>query len=207
MKRIISLCLITAVLAAVLTACGGELDVDRNTVYVQKKGGIVEATVEPFEKGYYDQAELESYVKERVAAYALEHEEKSVEMDKFEVADGIATLYIKYAGYADYAEFNGVKMFAGTVPQARAAGYDFDTEFLAVEDGVLGDTVDSGIVLADDTYKAVILSTKADVKVDGKILFVSSKYTQIAAKDTVSITLLEDAMDGEELSLTYIIYK
>ena len=190
MKRLIGLCLIAAVLAAVLTACGGELDADRNTVYVQKKGKITEATVEPFDKGYYNQEELEAYVRERVENYAAEHGEKSVEMDKFEVADGVATLHINYAGYQDYADFNGVKMFAGTVPQALAAGFDFNTEFLA-----------------DDTYKAVILSTKADVKVDGTVLFVSSKYTGIAAKDTVSISLPEDAMDGEELALTYIIYK
>lgn len=207
MKRLIGLCLIAAVLAAVLTACGGELDAGRNTVYVQKKGKITEATVEPFDKGYYNQEELEAYVRERVENYAAEHGEKSVEMDKFEVADGVATLHINYAGYQDYADFNGVKMFAGTVPQALAAGFDFNTEFLEVEDGVLGDVVDSGIVLADDTYKAVILSTKADVKVDGTVLFVSSKYTGIAAKDTVSISLPEDAMDGEELALTYIIYK
>lgn len=207
MKRIISLGLIAAALAVVLTACGRDLNVDRNTVYVQKKGKIMEVTVEPFDKGYYSQEELEAYVNERVEAYAADHGEKSVKMDKFEVEDGTATLHIEYEGYEDYANFNGVRMFAGTVPQALAAGYDFDTDFLAVEGGVLGETADPVTVMSNDKYKTVILSAKEDVKVDGTVVYVSSKYTSIAAKDTVSISLPEDAMDGEELSLTYIIYE
>ncbi len=206
MKRNITLCLMTVLMAAALAGCGANLDVDKNTVYVQKKGGIIEATVEPFDKDYYRQEELEAYVNERVERYVADHDEESVEVDKFEVENGVATLHIKYAGYEDYAGFNGVKMFVGTVPQALAAGYDFDLDFLAVEDGVLGEKADAKTV-TDSDYKVVILSTKSDVKVDGTVQYVSEKYTSMAAKDTVSITLPEDAMDGEELALTYIIYK
>ena len=50
MKRNITLCLMTVLMAAALAGCGANLDVDKNTVYVQKKGGIIEATVEPFDK-------------------------------------------------------------------------------------------------------------------------------------------------------------
>lgn len=206
MKKI-SLFLITILALLSLTACGDSLKVDENTVYVKKNGKIIGAAVESFDKDYYDAAELEAYVNERVENYVSSHEEKSVKVDEFSVENGIAQLYMKYDSFEDYAEFNEVQMYTGTVPQAMAAGYDFSVDFLKVEDGELGSSVNRDAIFEDSKYRVVILSEKVDVKVDGTVLFVSSDYTGISAKDTVSIRLPEDAMDGEELSLTYIVYK
>ena len=180
---------------------------DQNTIYVQKKGKIISAIVQKFDKDYYDAEELNAYVNERVEAYVSTHEKDSVKVEEFSVEEGVARLNVQYAGYADYAALNEVELFAGTVPQALAEGYDFNDEFVKVEDGALGAkaTKDEIIALAD--YKVVILSEKLDVKVDGTIAYASAANTSLSAKDTVSITMPEDAMDGEELSLTYIIYK
>jgi hypothetical protein len=59
----------------------------------------------------------------------------------------------------------------------------------------------------DTDYKVVVLSEKVDVKVDGTIRYVSSQYTTIKAKDTVSIQLPEEAEDGEESALVYVVYE
>ena len=210
MKKKISLFLITLLSLMCLTACGDSLKVDKNTIYVKKNGKIIGASVETFDKNYYDAEELETYIEEQVDEYLSNHEKKSVKVDKFSVEEGIAKLNIKYAGYEDYAEFNGVEMFVGTVPQAMAAGYNFDDTFLKVEDGKLGSSLgrDELIEASEDSkYKVVILSEKVDVKVKGTVLYVSEDYTSLAAKDMVSIALTEDALDGEELKLTYIVYK
>lgn len=207
MRKGMSLFLVMILSMMLLTACGGALTVDNNTVYVQKKGKITGATVENFDKDYYDAEELEAYVNERVASYTSEHGEKSVKVDQFSVEEGVAKLNIKYAGYEDYARFNEVEIFSGTVPQAMAAGYDFSGTFLKAEDGRLSGSADKEEVTADDDYKVVILNEKVDVKVDGTILYASADYTSLAAKDTVSIVLPEESQDGEELALTYIIYK
>ncbi len=206
MKRYMSLLLIGVLLLS-LAACGKPLKVDQNTIYVQKKGKIISAIVQKFDKDYYDAEELNAYVNERVEAYVSTHEKDSVKVEEFSVEEGVARLNVQYAGYADYAALNEVELFAGTVPQALAEGYDFNDEFVKVEDGALGAkaTKDEIIALAD--YKVVILSEKLDVKVDGTIAYASAANTSLSAKDTVSITMPEDAMDGEELSLTYIIYK
>ena len=206
MKKNIGLFLMAVLLLSTLTSCGA-LKVDENTVYVQKKGKIIGASVESFDKEYYSEEELEEYVNQRVEDYAESHGKKIVKMDRFSVEDGVARLNIKYAGYEDYAEFNGVELFAGTVVQAMAAGYDFEDEFLTVTDGKLGESADKDTVTADDSYKVVILNEKVNVKVDGTVLYVSAKYTSMAGEDTVAIALPEDAVDGEELALTYIIYK
>lgn len=207
MKKCTGLLLITVLAMLFLTACGGKLEVDESTVYIQKKGKVIGASVEDFDKDYYNAEELEEYVNRRVDDYNEGHDDKSVEVDTFSVEEGVAKLHIRYAGYEDYAAFNEVEMFSGTVPQAMAAGYTFDEEFLEVAEGRLGEAADKSDVTASDDYKVVILSEKVNVKVDGTVLFVSSKYTSILDKDTVSISLPEDAVDGEELALSYIIYK
>lgn len=207
MKKHISLFLAFILALMTLTACGGKVDADENTVYVSKKGKITGISVEKFDKDYYDAKELEDYVNQRVEDYLSGHEEKSVEVDTFSVEEGIAKLHIEYAGYEDYAAFNEVEMFVGTVPQAMAAGYDFDEEFLTVTDGQLGDTVDKDWVTADDKCKVVILSEKVNVKVDGTLAYVSKGYAGVKDKSTAAIQLPEDAVDGEELALVYVIYR
>ena len=208
MKKRLCACLAMVLVLVSLTACGSSLEVNRNTIYVQKKGNIIGASVvDNFSKDYYDAEELENYVEERVDAYAAQHGDKSAKVDEFSVEENVAKLYIKYAGYEDYAALNEVTLFVGTVPQAMAAGYDFEEEFLAVEDGKLGRSAGKDEVISGAEYKVVILSEKIDVKVDGSILYASADYTSLAAKDTVSITLPEDAPDGAHLSLTYVIYK
>ena len=97
-------------------------------------------------------------------------------------------------------------LFSGTVPQALAEGYDFDTKFTAVEDGKAAGSTDKKTIVDLDA-KVIVLSEKVDVKVDGTVQYVSSQYTTIKGKDTVSIQLPEEVEDGEESSLVYIIYQ
>ena len=207
MKKSIGLLLMAVLALTVLMGCGSSLKVDENTVYVQKKGRVIGASVETFDKDYYSQEELEEYVNQRVEDYTESNEKNSVKMDSFSVEEGVAKLNIRYAGYEDYAEFNNIEMFAGSVLQAMAAGYDFEDEFLTVTDGEMGESVGKDTVTADEEYKVVILNEKVNVKVDGTVAYVSADYTSMAAEDTVAIALPEDAKDGEELALTYIIYK
>ena len=206
MKKMISISLVCIMIAGLLTACGDSLDVDCNTVYVQKKGTVIGASIGKLDKDYYDEDELEEFIDEKVEAYQEEHDKDSVKVSDFSVKDGVAELSMKYAGYEEYQEFNDVTLFAGTVPQALAAGYDFDIKFTSVKDGKAGDEVDSSKIKESD-YKVIILSEKIDVKVDGTVKYMSADYTSVKADDTVSIKLPEDAEDGADLSLVYIVYE
>lgn len=206
MKKFISISLVILVLAGLLTGCGKSLEADRDTVYIQKKGNVVSAAIADFDKDYYDEEELKKYVDERVADYQEQHGEDSVSIDKFSVEEGVAKLYINYKGYEEYQDFNEVTLFSGTVPQALAEGFDFNTEFTEIKGGEAAGTV-SKDKITDTDAKVIILSEKVDVKVDGTIQYVSSQYTTIKAKDTVSIQLPEDAADGEESTLVYVVYQ
>ncbi|MCI9446907.1 MAG: hypothetical protein HFH36_05865 [Lachnospiraceae bacterium] len=206
MKKIISISLVCLLIAGLFSACGDALVADRDTVYVQKKGKVVCAAISEFDKDYYDEEELKSYVEERVQAYQGENGKDSVEIDEFTVEDKVAKLYMKYKDCESYQDFNEVTLFSGTVPQALAAGFKFDTEFTKVEDGKANGSVDSTTVM-DSDCKVVILSEKIDVKVDGAVQYISSEYTTIKSKDTVSIEVPEEEKDGAEMSLVYVVYK
>ena len=78
--------------------------------------------------------------------------------------------------------------------------------FTEIKDGEAAGSVKKDAV-ADLDAKVIILSEKVDVKVDGAIQYVSSRYTTMKAKDTVSIQLPEEAEDGEESALVYVIYE
>ncbi len=206
MKKLFSICLVCLAIAGLLTGCGKSLEADRDTVYVQKKGSVTSAAIADFDKDYYDEEELKKYVDERVADYQEQHGEDSVSIDKFSVEEGVAKLYINYKGYEEYQDFNEVTLFSGTVPQALAERFDFNTEFTEIKGGEAAGTV-SKDKITDTDAKVIILSEKVDVKVDGTIQYVSSQYTTIKAKDTVSIQLPEDAADGEESTLVYVVYQ
>lgn len=206
MKKLFSISLACLIMAGLLLGCGKSLEADRDTVYVQKKGTVVSAAIADFDKDYYDEEELKKYVDERVADYQEQHGEDSVSIDKFSVEEGVAKLYINYKGYEEYQDFNEVTLFSGTVPQALAEGFDFNTEFTEIKGGEAAGTV-SKDKITDTDAKVIILSEKVDVKVDGTIQYVSSQYTTIKAKDTVSIQLPEDAADGEESTLVYVVYQ
>lgn len=199
-------CLACLLLAGMLAGCGKPLEVERDTVYVQKKGTVVGAAVSELDKDYYDEEELKQYVESRVAEYQKEHGEKSVEIDRFSVEEGIAKLYIKYAGCEDYGAFNEVTLFSGTIPQALVEGFDFDADFKEIKDGKLAGDVESSAIMDMDA-KVVVLSEKVDVKVDGKVRYVSSDYAAVSGEDTVSLQVPEDAEDGSESSLVYVVYE
>ncbi len=199
-------CLICLLLAGTLAGCGKPLEVERDTVYIQKKGAVVGAAIANLDKDYYDEDELKKYVDSRVGEYQKGHGEDSVEVDRFSVEGGVAKLYINYASCKDYQDFNEVTLFSGTIPQSLVEGFDFNAGFKEIKEGKLAGDVDNKSVMDMDA-KVVVISEKVDVKVDGTIRYVSADYATVSGKDTVSLRLPEDAGDGEEASLVYVVYE
>ena len=56
-------------MSVLLGACGAKLDVQENTIALQKSGKVLEAAVESFDQSYYDEEELNTYVQKAVEAY------------------------------------------------------------------------------------------------------------------------------------------
>ena len=187
-------------------------DPDTNTVYIGKDGSVTEAAVEAFDKDYYKQEELESFIQDEIAEYEKTHEEKQVKLESFTVEEGTAKLLMDYESYQDYQDFNGRELFAGTVVQAIAAGYSFNTDFLPVEDGKIAgeadtestespaDAVSGSEVTKNEDYRVVVINEDTDVVVKGSIKYVSAGSVTLKDKKTASVQTVNEGV-------SYIVYK
>jgi hypothetical protein len=174
--------------------CGSKFSADQDTVYIQKKGAIKGANVADFDKDYYDETELSDFITETVDSYVAKAGQGTVEIQEFAVENQRAHVYLNYASAEDYADFNGVTFYAGTVLEAEAAAYEMPDDFTAVTD-------------KDTTWdalgnKIVIIGQQTSVRVDGTILFVSGNV-EVSGKNTADVTY--DALD-DAAEPAYIIY-
>ena len=195
MRKAVQIGLVSALMVTLLTGCGADFSADKDTVYIQKKGTIKGANVADFDKEYYDETELSDFIKETVDTYVEQAGEGTVEIQEFAVSDGVAHVYLNYAGAEDYAQFNGVKFYEGTVLDAKAEGYEIPDAFTSVTDDET--TWDA------EGNKIVIIGQQTQVKVDGTILFVSANAS-VTGKNTADVSY--DILD-EEAQPAYIVYK
>ena len=183
MKRLGCIGLTIMICAGMLAGCGSSLEADTNTVYVSKHGKVVSMDVEQLDQSYYDETELKEFVDSAVDEYNTENGKNSVKVDDLTVAK----LRMDYETVDDYTAFNGVELYEGKIVQALAAGYDFDTDFAGVDKDGSVTGVTRGDILAQEDLKVVIIKANTDVKIDGKILYVSCDNVTVTGKDSVSI--------------------
>lgn len=222
MKKVCSICLVILMIS-LISGCATKFP-DTDTVYIQKDGEISEASVESFDKKYYSQDELESYIKDEISDYKKSHDGGSVKMTSFKMDGKKAKLMMKYDGYQSYSDFNGKKLFTGTVVQAIAAGYKFNVNFVKVEDGkVKGESVgtesateslteastqagktvepvDTNVITKNDDYKVVVINQDTNVEVKGTICYVSANGVTVKGDNTATVKELND-------EVSYIVYK
>lgn len=207
MKRKLYAALCIFASASIITACGTSFEADESTVYVTKQGNIIGADIEDFNEEYYDEEELRAYITESVENYVASNGDGSIELEKFETEssdDGImANLYLNYATFIDYALFNDVTFFAGTISQAGEEGYEFNQEFAAVEDGSLKESVDAQSLLEDEEMKAVIIGEETAVKIDGTIQAVSDGSVEVLGKNLVRVKYDRENPDAQPGCILY----
>ena len=207
-KLYAALCLSAA--AGMITACGTSFEADESTVYITKDGNVIGADIEDFNEEYYDEEELKAYITESIESYVESNGDGSLELQKFQTEsseeDGVtAQLYLNYATYIDYALFNDVTMFAGTVEQAQQEGYTFDGQsFQKVEEGSQTGSMEVQELLEDEEIKVVVIGEETVVQVDGEIQCVSEGNTEVSGKNMVRVHYdVEDA----KAQPAYILYK
>lgn len=169
-------------------------DAETNTVYVKKDGTVMQAIIEDFGESYYDSAELEELINENVSSY--NDGSDKVKVENYKVKDNTAKLITSYSSASDYAKFNEVEFFAGTISDAKGEGYDFDQEFTSIEEET---TVGSETIKSLSQYKVVIFEEDVQLKTDSKILYLSNNAKLV---DSKTAEFADDA-DG----LAYVVYE
>ena len=188
-----------------MAACGTKLDVQENTIALQRNGKILEAAVETFDQSYYKEDELNSYIQNAVDDYTAEHGKKSVSVTESKVEEKKAYLTLQYENAETFQDFSGIECFSGSIVEAQSAGYDFEQDFYPVTDGKADKkTVRGSSLLEDDDLKVLIVKENSDLIVPGKIAYVSTEGTEVTSEKQVNVT--QKQQDTDESVLVYVLY-
>ena len=115
--------------AVMLGGCSMKFSAEEDAVYVNKKGQVLGAIVESFDKDYYDADELQGMLEQDVVEYNGENGKNSIEVDSFKVSGGQVKVIMNYADWADYAHFNDVQFFAGKLADIQGKNYGANVTF------------------------------------------------------------------------------
>ena len=159
---------------------------ETNTVYILGNGKVVSTDIEPFDEKLYDLDELKSYIKASINTYNSENGRNSLKQKSFRVKEGEVVLVLQYANTNVFETVNGVELFAGTIEEAKGAGYKFDADFAKMtNDRAIVATADD--FATSDDYKVVIIKSNTKVVVPGEICYVSMQNIAEIGEDYVVI--------------------
>lgn len=187
MKRLGCIGLTIMICAGMLAGCGSSLEADTNTVYVSKHGKVVSMDVEQLDQSYYDETELKEFVDSAVEVYNTEMGKNSVKVDDLTVE-----MAQQNSGWTMKRWMIIQRLMVWNCMRVKSCrhwlpGYDFDTDFAGVDKDGSVTGVTRGDILAQEDLKVVIIKANTDVKIDGKILYVSCDNVTVTGKDSVSI--------------------
>jgi hypothetical protein len=186
-------------LLPVLMGCSGKEksikveDVTGSTMLARTDGRIQVATVEDFDKSYYDLKELQSFIDEQITSYNKTAGGDKITIDKVDVLNNKAVMLLTYSGMDQYSTFNkvtaayfngGVKNIALTLPAT----------LVNVKNEALASTEE---VIANDKYKILVLTEPYHIVLDGKVKFYSENAKLVDSNE------VEGASEG----MTVVAYK
>ena len=97
------------------------------TVALDETGKLTEEIIEELGDDDFTVEELQEYIDEQLAVYNRGKEEPAVTLQTCRVENGDIRLALRYASCDDYAAFNQIVCFQGTLKEAEDAGYTIDT--------------------------------------------------------------------------------
>lgn len=169
-----------------LSGCGKLKDVTTTSVYVSKNGVVTEAIVEDYGKeDDYTEDELKTFVEDDIKKFTEERgDTDSVKLEKCQIAKDKVEIRMEYGDYQSYADYHGAEFFAGTLDEAKEAGYDFSASFV--------DSEGKEISVADavkgiKNVRVIVCEEPLEIVTDDPVLCVSGTAV-VKGKNTVSTT-------------------
>ena len=148
------------------------------TAVTDEDGVIHETVMEALDQEWYSQSELEEMLSSSVDEYNRENGADAVTVDNFEVNEGQVVLTMTYRCAADYAAFNQVEFYQGSMLGAQMEGFLFDTDFHKVERGrIKEEGVSASEPLSHKESQVLITQQPHVVCVPGRITYISGNGT------------------------------
>ena len=170
-------------------------EVDTNTVMIKNDGSVEEATIEAFDKDYYNIDELQSFIVDKINEYKKIGGDDAIVLgeDDLKLIDGNAVLVLKYKSLKDYNAFTNNEVILTSAESAKKGGITLPDTFMNASDGSY---VSTEVALKNSKYKVIVIDENTDVLVDGVIKYFSNATL-------LSKNKIQTGSNGE----TVIVYK
>ena len=168
-------------------------EVTTDTILAKANGVLQVATVEDFDKSYYDLGELQDFIAQKIDAYNKEAGSVKIKIDDVSLKGGKAIMILTYSGMDQYASFNNITAayFNGGITENPL---DMPETLVSEKDGSLASTQE---VLQNGKYKILVMTEPYNIIVDGKIKYYSE-----------NAVLSEDkTIKGAEDGMTIVVFK
>lgn len=196
-KKRFLLTILPTVLLLVAGCAGGNSDLNETTLMIGSKGEITHHIVESFDKSYYNEDELRSQINEQVSDYCSNKgDDKLIKLKELKILDGVATAELVFKDYNDYAAFNEVDFFYGTVKEAIAADYPTDVTLKSADDD---DTIGKYEFESLTDNRIIVTSEPVLIKTPGKIAYTTANI-DVVDKDMAK-------MASDSVGVGYIVLK
>lgn len=177
MKKI-TLVLLGILFLVVMTSCGKNKvsitaeNVTTNSIVIKEDNTVQSSIVEDFDKEYYSQEELETFINEEVTDYNEKYGEDQVKMHSIHVADKKASVVFNYNDIDDFSIFNGISAKLLTASQAlQEDSIPTSLEFVEVKSG---DSVSRETAFSKEDATVLIIQEPLEIIIDGTILYYSN---------------------------------
>lgn len=168
----------------------------QTALQVQKDGTVTETVIDQLDQSYYSSAELESMVNSSVSEYNQEHGADAVTVDSLTIENNQVTLAMTYRTAEDYAGYNNVRFYNGSMLGAEMDGYLFYNQFRQVDKGeVTGDGLSNEEPLKHKELQVLVTDTSHAVKVPGDVVFISANGEPLGRKE---VGPLPEETSGQE---------
>lgn len=168
-------------------------DVTTNTILAKANGILQVATVEDFDKPYYQLSELKEFVAKEIDTYNKKAGEDKINLEDVELRSGKAIMLLTYSGMDQYANFNDVTAayFSGGVTEVPL---DLPATLVNEKNGSLVSTQE---IIQSDKYKILVMNEPYDIVVDGSIKYYSENATYVD----------ENKLQGAAEGMTIVVFK
>lgn len=168
-------------------------EVTVNTILAKTNGVLQVATVEDFNKPYYNLDELKEFVSKEVEAYNQNAGDNKVKVNTVEQRDNKVIMLLTYSGMDQYTAFNKVTAayFNSGIDNLQLT---LPATLVSASNESLTGTQE---IIQNDGYKVIVLNEPYDIIVDGKV-----KYYSENAK-----LLDNNKVQGAAEGMTVVVFK
>lgn len=198
------LALLTLSMIFSITGCGQEQAVTEAGVTIEKDGTITSVLSDSFEKEFYNLEDLRDMIQLEASVHNQEKGGERIRLESLEMNGSNCVAVMKYQSFEDYAEYNEVPFFSGTVKEAEEAGINLSAAWLQAGSGTV--TQWKEIEAAQD-YRLVVWYGDMPVVTPGRIRYYSDNLTMVGTKKAEPAQRDMEEGEQEAAGPFYVLYK